>query len=319
MEPSVQSNIPNEPVLSFGNKPWIFNPKIFIPLIIALVVFISALAYYSFSQKVNLFQKPIEKLIPGSSTSPVTLTEGQNKEVAKVGQEIIYQSDLDTELTAQPSSFDPNIKALMLQKIASDSVILQGAREIALVKLDESVFNSKNKDYAKRIKLVKEAKEKVENEADNIEGTVISVWFLNGPVGPLGYDKSKQIALEKITKIYADVKAKKITIQQAGEAIKNDSSLEQIDKAYKTNASFTFKINHEEPVTRDEDFNSAILNLKEGQLTNVLVGNSVDQSGSPIQSHYHFAQLIKRNVNEKFTSFENWLEKVRKAYAVTYY
>lgn len=311
MEPSVPFSSPN--------KPAILNPKILIPLIIALIVFIGALAYYLSFQKTIPLQKQIEQLDPKNSTSLVTLTEQHNKAIAKVGQEIIYQSDLDTELIFQPPSTEPNLKTRMLEKIASDSAILQGAREIALVQLDESVFNSKNKDYAKRVKLVKVAKDKIEKEANSIEGTVISVWFLNGNVGQLGYEKAKQLTFEKISKLHAEVSSGKMTLAQASESIKNDSELSKIDPAYKINASFNFQSSKEEPVTRDKDFNQAIFNLNEGEITDLLIGVSTDQAGKPIESHYHFAQVTKKTINEKISSFEDWLEAKRKTYAITYY
>jgi hypothetical protein len=226
---------------------------------------------------------------------------------------------LDTELIFQPPSTDPGLKKRVLEKIATDSAILQGAREIALVSLDGSVFNYKNKDYAKRVKLVKEVKEKIEKEADNIAGTVVSIWFLNGNVGELGYETSKKLTFDKISKLHADVKSGKITLAQASENIKNDSQLSKIDPAYKINASFNFQSSQGKPITRDKDFNQAILKLTEGEITDLLIGVSTDPKGKPIESHFHFAQVTKRTINEKISSFEDWLEKTRRKYAAIYY
>ena len=93
----------------------------------------------------------------------------------------------------------------------------------------------------------------------------------------------------------------------------------QIDLAYKTNASLDFKVKKDESITSDTKFNEAIFKLTEGQLTDIFTGSSPTPNGNLVETRFHFAQLSKRTVNDKFDSFENWLESKRKAYAITYY
>lgn len=310
MEPTVPYSSPNQ--------PGIFNPKNITILVILLIVLAGA-GYYFYNQKDSALKSQLEKIDPQNSTSPINISAENNKAIGQVGQEIIYQSDLDTELAFQPSSTDSSMKKRVLDKIATDSAILQGTRELALITLDDSVFNSPLKDYTKRVKLVREAKEKIENEADSFAGTIVTIWFLNGKAGALGYEKAKQIAFEKISKLQADVKSGAITIQQAAESVKNDSQLAQIDPAYKTNASLDFKVKKDERITSDLKFNEAIFKLTEGETTDIFTGSSPTLTGNLVETRFHFAQLSKRTVNDKFNSFENWLEGKRKVYAVTYY
>lgn len=310
MEPSVPYSSPNQ--------PGIFSPRNIIVFVVLLIV-LSGISYYLYNQKNSALKSQLDKLAPENSTSPITVSAEDNKAIGQVGQEIIYQSDLDTELAFQPPSEDLNMKKRVLDKIATDSAILQGARETALITLDDTVFNSPTKDYTKRVKLVKEAREKIENEADSFAGTIVTIWFLNGKAGALGYEKSKQIAFEKISKLQADVKSGSITIQQAAESIKNDSELAQIDVAYKTNASLDFKVKKDENITSDLKFNEAIFKSTEGETTDIFTGSSPATTGQLVETRFHFAKLTKRTVNDKFNSFENWLESKRKAYAITYY
>ena len=310
MEPNITSNN--------TQKSNILNPKLLIIFVIVLLV-IAALLYYFYFRNIKSLSKPLQQLDTSKSISPITYAQDQNKAVAIVGQEIIYQSDLDTEIAFQPPSKDQDLKKRMIEKIATDSAVLQGAREIALISLDDSTFNSKTKDYAKRVKLVKEIKDKIEKESDSVSGVVVSAWFLNGKEGSLGYENSKKLVFEKMSNLYAQVKDKKITLAQAADSIKNDSEISKIDPAYKVNALFNFQSSKTEPVTRDDDFNQAIARAGEGEITDLLVGTSIDQKGKPIESHYHFGQVTKRIVNDKILSLDDWLGNKRKVYALTIY
>src|SRR5437016_3940350 len=99
--------------------------------------------------------------------------------IAKVGNEKIYQRDLNTELANYPPQKNIDRKRQLLQKIVKDSIILQAGEKDGLIKLDSSVFDSSTKDYLKRVKLVAEVQELVEHRKDHITGAVLSIWFYN--------------------------------------------------------------------------------------------------------------------------------------------
>src|SRR3989344_9557888 len=159
-----------------------------------------------------------------------------NTAVMKVGDELIYQEDFDFEKSQYPPVKGVDVNKLLVDKITADSIILQAAKADGVITLDNSVFNSQNKNYLKRVKLIQQAKKTINEKSDSISGSYVAIWFFNDVAPKIGVEKAKQIALEKITKIHADVRSGKLTMKQAGETIAKDKSLEDTDPAYQTNA-----------------------------------------------------------------------------------
>lgn len=240
--------------------------------------------------------------------------------IARVGEELIYQRELDIELSAYPPSLPlEQRKTLLIQKIATDSAILQMAKKDNLVaNLDDSIYNSPNKDYLKRLKTVTEIKNKVEGESGKIAGAIVSIWFYNfGVNAPIGYDKGKELALQKITKLHTDVKSGKMTIEQAAESIRNDSSMSQLDPgSYKQNALQPFDTSAEDVITHNTDLDKQLRTLPVGGVSDVFLSTEpfFDKPG-----FYQFGQVTDKVNNSKFGSFSEWLTKGQKNYAITLY
>jgi hypothetical protein len=243
------------------------------------------------------------------------------KIVAKVGDENIYQSDLNYELSLHPQKNDPNIKKILLEKIASDSVILQGASEDKIVTLNSSIYNSPQKEYPNRIKTVQSAKEILKKQSDSIKGKVVSLWFNNDWISPLGIEQSKKIAKEKITDLQQQVKNKQITIDEAGEKIKNDPSLAQIDPAYQFNAiyEFTRTPDDQRPISLNKDFNTLFWQLNVGDATDVFAVRTTDMdTGVEDETLYIFGQLTDK-ISTGNVSYEKWYQQKSQKYAIKYY
>lgn len=264
------------------------------------------------------------KLKPASKTQntpPVAL----NKQIiAKVGEELIYQKDLDTEMSYYPKVKpvkQAETRKFLLEKIATDSAILQGAKADGFISLDSSVFNAPNKDYLKRIKLVEQAKKAVADQTDGIEGMVVSIWFYNIKPGAVGYTKGKEIAYQKITKLQEDVKSKKMTIQQAAAQIRNDASLVQVDPSYKSNALFAFKAGRNQKISFSPQFNALLWKLQEGDISDVFLAQDREKpSGDKkIDAVYMFGTVTKRISTGKITDFISWLSQKERIYVATYY
>lgn len=308
----MEQSLPNTPI-----SPNKLSRSSTVVIIIALIVFLSVVLFY-YNQKIKPGIQPPVKTEQPTATSSAFIKDPK-KAVAKVGEEIIYQQDLDVEIAKQPNfPSTPSAKTQLLQKIASDSAILQGAAQEGLVTLDKTVFNSTEKDYLKRIKLVEELKSKVTGQADSISGTIIAIWFHNIKIGPLGLEKSKQMAYDKITKLQSEVKTGKITIEQAGEAIKKDTSLAQIDPAYASNALLNFKINRGQQLTGDKKFNDALSSLKVNEISDVFLGQDRNSVGKTFDALYHFGQ-IKQRIESGKPSFTDWFALKAKKYALTIY
>jgi hypothetical protein len=74
--------------------------------------------------------------------------------VAVVGEENIYPIDLENQrkLYTGDTSVIPDAEGI--NAIAQDSVILQGGQADGLIRLDDSFYNSPNKNYITRLKQV---------------------------------------------------------------------------------------------------------------------------------------------------------------------
>src|SRR3989344_1536077 len=309
MEQSVQQSVPTSSpsIPSPPPKPFWKTPQFL--LIIPIVLLVIGIVIFSLLQKYR-------PTTPTQSTTKESHPEGT---IAKVGEEYIYQNDLDTEVRLNPiSSNSAQLKKQLLQKLADDSIIIQGALSDKIATADASVYNSPTKDQIKRYQLVSQIKKSIEEKADTISGFKVNIWFLNVHVGPLGYDKAKQIALEKITKLHSDVVSKKITIQQAADAIKNDSSLAAIDPSYKSNAGGEFTSTKDKPITITKAFDDALWNTSVGGITEVITGQSDDQDngGKIVDAYYTFGTVTSKTQNGRIVSFEDWLAQKRKLYAI---
>lgn len=239
--------------------------------------------------------------------------------IMKVGDEYIYDSDFNYELTYYPAEDPGAAEEILKNKMIQDSVILQGAQAEGLITLDSSIYNSRNKDYPKRIEAVMQLKDKLDQKATALEGSVISIWFNNMGAGNAGYEKGKQTALTEITRLQKDLKDKKISMEQAGFQIKNNTTLAAVDSSYRANAIFNFSVSDNQKITYSPDIDKQIYQLNQGDISAVLTGKDLDPTtGQIIDSVYMVVQVSKR-ATTTVTSYDKWLEEKTKVYAVEKY
>ncbi len=214
----------------------------------------------------------------GNAGSAGTMNQGDKESVpqpddivAIVGEETIYRIDLENQrsLYAGDSSAIPD--AEVLNAIAQDSVILQGGQADGLIRLDETFYNSPNKNYITRLKQVSTIREAVETRSGTLKGSVISIWFANDEPPALGYEQAKVFARKKITALHEQVRSGRLTIDQAAQQIKNDTSLAQIDAAYKVNAIIRFDAFQGEPITISEELDRELWNSNVNDVTDVIL------------------------------------------------
>ena len=80
--------------------------------------------------------------------------------ILKVGDESIYQKDLDYELQQVPrtNTQDSATQDALKQKLIQDSVAIQQGLKEKLITVDSSIYNSANKNYPLRIKSIENLK-----------------------------------------------------------------------------------------------------------------------------------------------------------------
>lgn len=237
----------------------------------------------------------------------------------KVGEELLYESDLNYELSYYPPSNTGEPEEILRNKMIEDSVILQAAAAEKLVELDETIYNSPDKDYAKRIQVVMDLRDQIDQKATELEGEVISIWFHNMKPGSAGYDKAKQTALQEMNTILVDLKANKITMKQAGDRIKNNQNLAQVDSSWRANAYFDFAVMDNQKITYSPEIDKEIYTLNKGQISPLLIGKDHDpKTNTKIDAVYMIAQITDRSTSQVI-SYDDWLADKKKAYEVTRY
>lgn len=234
-----------------------------------------------------------------------------------VGTEDIFAEDLKQELSLFPESMHAEIEQGIKERLITESIILQAGAQAGYIQLSAQVFDSPYKDRTQRRQLLEQVKTAVNDKAAYRKGGIAAIFFLNFKPGPIGYEAGKQLALEKITALHQQVKNGTITIEQAGEAIKNDSSLRQVDSAYKSNAYSEFDTRTNQKITFDEAFNQALATAKEGEVTEIFTGQDIEGEnyGDLKDAMYQFGQVTEIQPGEA-TSFDAWLAEVRENYAV---
>jgi hypothetical protein len=248
--------------------------------------------------------------------------ENQNEKIlAKVGEENLYQKDLEYEMSTHPQKEDPSTRGILIQKLINDSIILQGAKADGLLSLDQTIYNSPNKDYGKRVHVIAQAKTTIDSKTDRIKGSAISIWFRNNHfIGPLGLEKSKQIAFEKISALQKKIKDHTITIEEAGHDIANDESLADIDKAWRNNAIAQFDVPLDKPITISKEFDALIRKLNTGEVSEVFLARNVDtHPNEQYEALYYVAQVTDKVQKGNTLSYADWLAAKTKNYEVVLY
>jgi DNA phosphorothioation-dependent restriction protein DptG len=135
----------------------------------------------------------------------------------------------------------------------------------------------------------------------------------------LDYDGAKKLAYSKLSQIHELVANKELTIEEAADRIRNDVTLQQVDVAYQTNASFDFIVKNDEKITIDSDFDTVVRATKAGDITEVLpFKEPTTLLGKSIETAYAFAYVKERKTDGKVVSFNDWLTQQKSNYRVVY-
>jgi hypothetical protein len=253
-------------------------------------------------------------------TGPSVSKDSPKSVIAKVGNENIYKEDFDYELASYPNVPGVDSKKVVMEKLIEDSIALQEAKKTVPEEIDSNIYNSPGKDYEERIQYLSKQRTEFSLKNSSIQGTIVSVWFFNTKPGPIGYEEGKKLALSKITQVQNDVKNGRITIKEAGEQIKNDATLAQVDPAYRANALIEFNKGADERITFDEGFNSILRNLKPGEVSEVYLAKDKDlTTGEKVDALYMFGQVGAVNAGFDQANYESWIDSLREKYEVVYY
>lgn len=310
MDPNLPSNPDSLPQSHSERKKYLF-----IILGIVVLLIIGVFVYLWQKQSINL-----------SSINKTTQQNSLEKVIIKVGEENIYQKDLNYLKKLLPQTlqvnFDSGQSKTLLDQLIQDSIILQGAAQDKLIQLDSSIYNSLEKNYAKRGEVIKKILTDIDNQRPGVRGTVIGIWFNNSisTTSSLSYKERQNIALTKITQLHNQVKTNQLSVQQAQDKIVHDVTLLQLDKDYKENASFDFITSATQPATTFPDFDKILLLLKPGEVSSIYtVQSSKPGQNNKVPTAYLFAQATTVVTLNKSLLFKDWLAEKQKTFSIIFY
>lgn len=267
---------------------------------------------------------------------PQLTTNVTDNSIAKVNNTELPQSYLDYELQFFPqpeqksvatssaertpvASIDPELKKMLVQKIIDDQITLEAAKKEGIIRDFNASPPQNMNQYLDRTKLVQEVREKINQKGNVVRGKMIMVWFYNNThIGSRGFEGSKQFAYEKIKPLYDQVKSGQITIDQAGQTIKNDKSIADIDPVWEANAIAPFVYYRGGPATHWPEFNELIWETDSGNLTPLHLGGGILRDGKPTDELYIFAQIEQKSDGSSYNNYQEWLEQKRKEIDVSY-
>lgn len=301
------------------NKKFIYAVSALIIVTIIAGLYLTSFKPLSTSTNTTVTTSPTAQKPSIYPTGKINPSGTDNKIIARVGAEDIYRKNVETLILGEARAKGVDYEKIFLDKLIEESIILQSARKAKLTVLDSSVFNSETLDLNRRSALVKQIKETIEQKADKIEGSIISIWFNNGEVGPLGLEGGKKMAFDKIKPLQEQVKNGTMTVVQAGEAVKNDTSLKQLDKVYDVNAISSFSVNKGSKITFDVNFDQILWGLTDGGTSEVvLIQGLDDQTQKLVDSLYAFGRVSKRTGESGNLGFEAWYKANLNTYEIQY-
>lgn len=297
------------------------NKKKLIPAgVVALVVIVLGVFYFNQNIKQIINSNNMGSSGTDDLSGPIASMEIPKNAIAKVGDEYIFQSDLDIELANYPAPKDENAKKVLIAKLVKDSIILQAAKKEKLATVSGEIFNIENKNYGKRFGELRAVEEKLKSSTGGIKGTMVSVWFYNLYPAKIGVEAGKAEALRRITALQKKVKSGEITIEAAGELIKQDSSYANLDAGgYQVNALIPFSEPKGDEITFDKGFNDILWKTNPGEITDVYLAKTINEfSKVDTESYYIFGKVTEKN-NGNGQGVQAWYESQKGNYEVTYY
>ncbi|GIW63707.1 MAG: hypothetical protein KatS3mg091_509 [Patescibacteria group bacterium] len=145
-----------------------------------------------------------------------------------------------------------------------------------------------------------------------LSGEAISVWFYNIEPPAMGVEKAKEITRPFIEDLRNQIASGSLTMKQAGEKIKANKSLFEIDEAYEWNAHQEFLyLKKDHKYFHDDILNDYIWKMEEGQLSPVLIGRDFAPEFGWYEAYYIVIKINEKKIQE-FDSVEELIEARKK-------
>ena len=266
----------------------------------------------------------IDTTIIVESTSSAIFPPSQK--IANIGQETIYGADLNNIINTRYTKNAiigktvEEVKKRALNNALEDTILLQEEEKLGGNDLVPPIFDTPDKNYILRRKIVQEIKNKRLANQEKINGAFISIWYHNVRLPSIPLTDAKKLAFEKIQKVYNDIKSGKMTFQQAGESLKNDKSLASIDLSYKGNAYYDFNDRtSENPVFVYPDLEDRLWKLDEDEMSEIFQHPSQTVSLGKEKEEFFGIIYVSKWTNKGNGNYKDWLDKAKQQYEISIY
>ena len=243
-----------------------------------------------------------------------------NHIVMKVGEENIYTQDFSyrlfvhhNKIFTSGAEISDEVLLDIAEEIIEGSVILQKGEDEGYNVLSEDVFNAVYKDYEARNILIYSILDSVPEQ--EVSGEAIYAWFHNATAPEIGVSAAREYAEEIISDLHERISSEEITMEEAGDILRNDSGMRSIDPGLEGNAYRKFVISGETTAFYDPDVQKAVLSLGEGQVSDVILGQDKDKEEEEYDAYFVIVYVDDRK-NAGY-SYEEWYADALQRYEIT--
>lgn len=232
------------------------------------------------------------------------------KAVLYVGDETIYTDDINFYLYFYHNpeytlgkEFTDRVLIEVAEQVVRDSVIIQAGVNEDLITEPENMMDQPFKDHMERLTLAQTVKETLPVGSVDVE--VVTAWFFNSVEPEMGVDVASEYARELLSSLHERVSGGDITMQDAGEALRQDAVMQVIDGGLEGNSYQHFVINLGEQRYFDASVQDTIFSLQEGEISDVKLGQDLNASDQWYDAFYYFAYMRERSAG--VISFDEWV------------
>ena len=144
-------------------------------------------------------------------------------------------------------------------------------------------------------------------EVFEMTGETISVWFYNMEPPEMGLEEAREYTEELVTDLLEKIRSGEMTMEEAGDVIRNDSVMKEIDIGLEGNAYSLFSIIGDSQTFTDPELQKDVRSLEEDELSEVLVGR--DKSEDWYDAFFMVVKVDEKQ--EGFESYDDWVSNAR--------
>lgn len=236
-------------------------------------------------------------------------------QLATVGEQPIYGNDLNYVLyTNYPNNTfnEQQAKEVALKSVATTSAILQAAKAQNISNVTDAILTAP--DPKTRQQVADKILDQIEKDTSKFSTSIISIWYYDMDPPQVSETQARQTARTKMAQLYNQIKSGTLTMQQAGERIKSDTSLRRLDANYEGNAySENKNWTLDNPAFSFEQLNQVALTLQPGQVSDL-----IEVISTKTMTEKFFAVIKMDSIQKgRFDSLSLWVKQATTDFPLT--